>query len=122
MICTDSEVKGANERVHPRCVGSFPRAIAKYVRENPVISLPEMIRKMTSLPASVYGLEGKGSIEIGMDADLCIFDAERLTDRADYINGSLANEGLHYVIVDGKTVLSNGKYRGIRAAKVLTKE
>ena len=122
MICTDAEVKGTNQRVHPRVIGSFPRAIAKYVREKSVVSLPEMIRKMTSLPATVYGLKDKGRIEIGMDADLCVFDAERLTDHADYINCSLANEGFHYVIVDGKIALRNGAYCGIRAAKVLTKE
>lgn len=121
MICTDSAVKSTNNRYHPRLVGSFPRAIAKYVREDPIVSLPEMIRKMTSLPASVYGLESKGRIEIGMDADLCIFDAERITDRADYVRCSLANEGLSYVIVNGKIVLSDGQYNGTRAAKVLTR-
>ena len=121
MICTDSEIKGTSQKHHPRLVGSFPRAIAKYVREKSIVSLSEMIRKMTFLPASVYGLKGKGSIEVGMDADLCIFDAERITDRADYVNCSLTNEGLHYVIVNGKIVLSNGQYNGARAASVYTK-
>ncbi|MBQ8407808.1 MAG: D-aminoacylase [Clostridia bacterium] len=121
MICTDSGVKGKAVKHHPRLVASFPRAIAKYVREDSVVSLPEMIRKMTSLPARVYGLEEKGIIREGMDADLCIFDAERITDRADYINCSLANEGLCYVILDGKTVLENGCYNGTRAARVCTK-
>ncbi len=122
MICTDSAVKGTAIKHHPRLVGSFPRAIARYTREFPVTSLPEMIRKMTSLPAQVYGLDGKGSIRVGMDADLCIFDAKRITDRADFINCSLANEGIHYVIINGKVVLENGHYNGVRAAKVYTKE
>ncbi len=122
MICTDSAAKGSSVKHHPRLVASFPRAIAKYARELSVISLPEMIRKMTSLPAQVYGLDGKGIIRIGMDADLCIFDAKRITDRADFINCSLANEGIHYVIVNGKVVLQNGRYNGIRAAKVYIKE
>ncbi len=121
MICTDSAVKGKSERCHPRLIGSFPRAIARYTRELSVTTLPEMIRKMTSLPAQVYGLTDKGSIQVGMDADLCIFDAERITDRADFINCALANEGLHYVIINGKVVLRNGHYNGTRAAKVYTK-
>ena len=122
MICTDSEVKGNREKYHPRLVGSFPRAIALYVREKHVLSLTEMIRKMTSLPASVYGLKNKGSIEIGMDADLCVFDAERIKDHADYINCTLANEGFYGVIVNGKIVSRGGQYNGTRAAKVFTKQ
>ena len=121
MICTDSAAKGEGEKYHPRLVGSFPRAIAKYVREHSVVSLPEMIRKMTSLPASVYELNGKGSIGVGMDADLCIFDAHTITDHADFINCSLANEGIYYVVLDGKIVLEHGNYNGTRTAKVYTK-
>ena len=73
---------------------------------------------MTSLPASVYGLKTKGLIREGMDADLCIFDAQRITDRADFISFSEDNEGLSYVIIDGKTVLENGVYNGTRAGKI----
>lgn len=122
MICTDSAVKSNEAKHHPRLLASFPRAIARYARELSVTTLPEMIRKMTSLPAQVYGLKGKGVIRVGMDADLCIFDAERITDRADFINDSLANEGLYYVVLNGKVVLQDGKYNGIRAARVYTKE
>ena len=73
---------------------------------------------MTSLPAHVYGLAAKGRIAEGMDADLCIFDPEKLRDRATYQQSSLNNEGLRYVIVDGRIVLEDGSYNGTRAGKV----
>ena len=54
----------------------------------------------------------------GMDADLCIFDPETIIDRADFLDPSAKNEGLAYVIVDGKIVVEDGVYNGTRAAKV----
>ncbi len=121
MICTDAAVRTVEKHAHPRMVGSFPRAIGRYAREKKVIPLIEMIKKITSLPASVYGLTTKGVIEQGYDADLCIFNADTIIDKADFTNAFLANEGLEYVIVDGKIVLKKGKYNGIRAAKIMTK-
>ncbi len=118
MICTDASVAGASSSFHPRLRASFPRAIAKYVNDKKLLSLPEMIRKMTSLPAHVYHLDSKGIIAEGYDADLCIIDADNVTDCADYINCTPNNKGLEYVIIDGKTVLENGAYNGTRAGKV----
>jgi len=65
MICTDSGVAGNNKVYHPRLRATFPRVLGRYVRERGVVSLPEMIRKMTSLPAYVYGLDSKGKIAEG---------------------------------------------------------
>lgn len=118
MICTDSSVAGNLQHYHPRLRASFPRALGRYAIEKGVVSVPEMIRKMTSLPAHVYGLAAKGRIAEGMDADLCIFDPEKLRDRATYQQSSLNNEGLRYVIVDGSIVLEDGSYNGTRAGKV----
>lgn len=119
MSCTDSAAAGKSTFYHPRLGASFPRMLGRYVRERGVVTLPEMIRKMTSLPAHVYGLTGKGIIAEGMDADLCIFNADTIIDHADFIHFSLPNEGLQYVIIDGKIVLEDGKYNGTRAAKVI---
>lgn len=119
MICTDSGVKGNATYCHPRLRASFPRALGVYARERGVISIPEMIRRMTSLPAHVYKLDTKGIIAEGMDADICIFDADKLIDRANYKDCFLKNEGLDYVILDGKVVVEDGVYNGIRAGKVV---
>ena len=120
MICTDSGVKGNATYCHPRLRASFPRALGEYARNRGIVSIPEMIRKMTSMPAHVYKLEGKGVIAEGMDADICIFDADKIIDRADFKNCFEKNEGLSYVIVDGKIVVEDGVYNGTRAGKVIT--
>ena len=103
MICTDSGVKTPTTTTHhPRLRGSFPRVLGRYVRERKVTTLPEMIRKMTAMPAAVYGFQTKGLIREGMDADICIFDPDTIIDRAEYANPHPHAEGLDYVIVGGK--------------------
>jgi N-acyl-D-amino-acid deacylase len=122
MICTDSSIAGSRHHFHPRLRSSFPRALGLYARDKGTVSIPEMIRKMTALPAHVYGLKTKGLIAVGMDADLCIFNMETLRDRADYQNPTLNNMGLEYVVIDGKIVLEQNVYNGIRAAQVYRKK
>ncbi len=119
MICTDSSVVKSNSKYHPRLRASFPRAIAKYVRERGVIPLPEMIRKMTSLPAKVYNLHNKGLIKEGYDADLCVFDYKSIRDRATFTDPSLRAEGFNYVMISGKIVCENAVYNGTKAAKII---
>lgn len=121
MIGTDSDMGGHSKLYHPRLRGTFPRVLGKYVREEKVTSLPEMIRKMTSLPAHVYDLPGKGRIVEGYDADICIFDPEKIRDAADYVNCSLPNQGLHYVLIDGKVVVENNQYNGTRAGRMFVR-
>ena len=113
MIGTDSGVARDSTHYHPRLRGTFPRVLGRYVREAKVTTLPEMIRKMTSLPARVYGFSTKGRIAEGMDADLCIFDPEKILDRADFQNCTLRAEGLHYVIVGGRIAAKDATATGI---------
>ena len=122
MVCTDSGVAKGRTHYHPRLRGTFPRVLGKYVREEQITDLPEMIRKMTSLPAYVYGLPTKGRIAVGMDADLCIFDAAAVTDGADFVHCTVPNRGLCYVLIDGKVVLEQNRYNGTRAAAVIAKK
>ena len=121
MIGADSDMAHKEGKRHPRYRATFPRVLGKYVREEAVTSLPEMIRKMTSLPAQVYGLPKKGRIAEGYDADICIFDPDRIQDIADYVNCHAPNEGLHYVLIGGKIVVENNSYTGIRAAQCYRK-
>lgn len=122
MICTDSSVARNHSAYHPRLRGTFPRALGKYVRERGVVSLPEMIRKMTSLPAYVYSLAGKGLLQEGYDADICIFDADTIRDRCDFTHPHERAEGLRYVLVDGKVVVEDAVFNGTRAAKLVRRK
>lgn len=112
MICTDSGVAPKTATFHPRLKASFPRAIARYVREKGVVTLPEMIRKMTAMPAAVYGLKTKGLVWEGMDADLCIFDPENLRDCATFQQPDQRCQGLDYVIIGGQVAAQNALATG----------
>ncbi len=123
MVCTDSGSLINPDTVHhPRLRGSFPRVLGRYVREKGITTLPEMIRKMTSMPARVYGFKSKGIIREGMDADICIFDADKIIDRAEYTSCFERCEGLSFVIVDGEIVAEDAVYNNKRNAKVLLRE
>ncbi len=121
MICTDASVARGKTTFHPRTKGSFPRALGRYVREKKVVSLPEMIRKMTSMPARVYGLNTKGLIWEGMDADICIFDAEKIIDHSDFTNCDRRAEGLNYVILNGEIVVEDAVYNGKKEGRLILK-
>ena len=119
MICTDSSVACNNKFYHPRLRATFPRVLAHYVRDRQVVGLPEMIRKMTSLPAQVYGLGSKGYIRPGFDADICIFDPEKIRDKATYTDPCYGAEGLNFVIVGGKIAAENAVATNQIGGKVL---
>ena len=122
MICTDSSIAGNSQFYHPRLRGSFPRVLGRYVRQRNVVSLPEMIRKMTSLPAQVYGLKSKGRIQVGFDADICVFDPETIIDKATYTEPYQRAKGLHLVIVGGTIAAQNAVSTGKTAGKVLLRK
>jgi N-acyl-D-amino-acid deacylase len=122
MICTDSSVARNATIYHPRLRAAFPRAIGEYCRKRGVVSLPEMIRKITSLPASVYGFDGKGLIREGYDADICIFDSEKLIDRATFTEPTHKAEGLNYVIIAGKVACEDAVYIGAASGKAIRRK
>ena len=104
---------------HPRSYGNFPRLIARYVREQRVLTLEEAIRKMTSWPATRMRLPSRGVIREGCWADVVIFDYEKLQDRATYAQPLLSPEGIDYVLVNGQVVVDHGKHTGARPGQVL---
>lgn len=104
---------------HPRSYGNFPRVIARYVRDMPVLSLPEAVRKMSSWPATRMRLHDRGMIRAGMWADVVIFDLDRIRDRATYEQPYLDPEGIDYVLVNGRVVVANNRHTGARPGKVL---
>lgn len=105
--------------VHPRVYGSFPRVIRRFVGEKGIFSLEEAVRKMTSKPAEVLGLQGKGLIAPGMDADLCIFDPKEVKDNAYYKNPTELSSGFDYVLVGGQIAMDHGKMTAARAGRAI---
>lgn len=104
---------------HPRAYGNFPRLVARYVRDETVLSLPEAIRKMTSWPATRYRLADRGLIKEGCWADVVIFDYDKIQDRATYEQPLLTPVGIDYVFVNGQVVVDHGKHTGARPGMVL---
>jgi N-acyl-D-aspartate/D-glutamate deacylase len=105
---------------HPRSYGTFPRILARYVRETGTLSLEEAVRKMTSWPATRMGLERRGVIREGAWADITVFDLGRVRDRATYEEPVLFPEGIEYVLVNGVVVIEDGgKHTGARPGHVL---
>ncbi len=104
---------------HPRNYGTFPRVIAEYVRRRRVLTLPEAVRKMTSLPARRLGLWDRGIIRPGMKADLTIFNYYTVRDTATYENPHSYPVGIEYVIVNGEVVVENGRHTGARPGRLL---
>ena len=120
MICTDSRAPGGNIQHHPRLRGSFPRALGVYVRERKVLSWEEMIHRMTAMPAEFFGVKNKGLLKVGYDADLCIFDPEKIIDKCDFTDCHKHAEGLNYVLVNGQIVARDGYHTGALPGKVIT--
>ncbi len=104
---------------HPRAYGTFPRILAKYVRDMGVLSLEEAVRKMTSLPAGRIGLWDRGLIRPGMVADLVAFDLDEVGDTATYTDPHRYPNGIIWVIVCGEPVVEQGEHTGLLRGKVL---
>ncbi|MFA5834710.1 MAG: amidohydrolase family protein [Bacteroidota bacterium] len=104
---------------HPRTYGTFPRAISYYQKERNVCSLPEMIRKMTSMPAQKIGLKDRGVIAEGKAADIVIFDYATIKDNATFLNPHQFPTGIPFVIVNGQFAVDNNSITGKLAGKVL---
>ncbi len=104
---------------HPRGAGAFPRVLARYVREQRLLTLEESIRKMTALPATRLGLKDRGMIREGWIADLVLFDPRRVRDRSTFREPHLLPEGIEYVFVNGRLVWERGRPTGERPGRIL---
>ena len=111
--------KGQARTCHPRAVGTFPRYLGRYIRERKILSRQEGIHRITGMPAERYGLNGKGLIRTGMDADLVLFDYETITDGDDFKHPFLPNTGIERVMIAGKTVVERNEPTGIRNGRFL---
>lgn len=109
------------ELVHPRCFGTFPRVLGKYVREEKLMDWEQAVYKMTGGPAGKIGLKNRGVLKKGNFADIAIFNPETIIDRATFENPFQYPEGIEYVIINGKIAIDKGKYTGQMAGQVLRK-
>ena len=94
---------------HPRAAGTYARVLGKYVREEHVLSLMDALRKMSFLPAQRLNLSTKGRLQVGADADIVVFDPQRVTDRATFENPAQFSEGIPYVMVNGVCVVKDSR-------------
>ena len=104
---------------HPRAYGTFPRVLAKYVREDKALTLEDAIRKFSALPAQRMRLTDRGVLKSGMWADVVIFDPATVHDRATFDNPNQLSEGMEYVLVNGVPVIDKGQMTGQLPGKVL---
>ncbi|MCA1730260.1 MAG: D-aminoacylase [Actinobacteria bacterium] len=118
LIASDS-LHDQAEKPHPRLYGTFPHVLAKYVREDRVLTLEEAIRKMTSFPARRFRLGMRGLVAPGYAADLVVFDPETISDRATYNDPKRFPEGISCVLVNGEIVVESGVHRGVRAGRAI---
>ncbi len=104
---------------HPRAYGNFARLLGKYVREEGVIPLAEVIRKLTSLPAENLGLDRRGLLKEGMFADIVVFDPNTVADKATFERPHQYAVGMNYVLVNGQLVLDKRTHTGAKPGRAL---
>jgi len=116
-ICSDAgsiptEEPFIKESTHPRTYGSFARLLSRYVRDEKILTLPEAVRRMTSLPAANLKIAKRGSLVIGNYADIVVFDPDQVKDKATFENSHQYAEGIDHVFVNGVQVLKDGNHTG----------
>jgi N-acyl-D-amino-acid deacylase len=119
MMVGSDGIPDLRGRPHPRLFGTFPRVLAHYVRERGVLTLPEAVRRMTALPAAIFGLSERGSIRPGYWADLVLFDAQAVRDTATYDEPQQLPAGIGYVVVNGRIAFEHGEGTGVAAGRML---
>jgi N-acyl-D-amino-acid deacylase len=104
---------------HPRAFGTFARVLGKYVREEKLLSLEEAVRRLTSLPAFNLKIKNRGKLQTGCFADIVIFDANEIADKATYEDPKQYAVGMKHVFVNGGQVLNNGEHTGAMPGRIV---
>ena len=104
---------------HPRAFGTFPRVLRRFVAGRQTLGFEEAIKRMTSLPADIFGLRDRGRIQTGRYADLVILERETVADTATYERPYSLPVGIEHVYVNGRAVISNGIFTHARPGRVL---
>ena len=120
MVGSDGIPHSGGGTPHPRLYGSFPRVLGHYSRDKGVLTRSEAIRKMTSVPAVRYGLDGRGEVTVGAAADLVVFEPDKIGDRGSYSERAYP-DGITHVLVNGQLSLSPEGLTGQRGGKILSR-
>jgi N-acyl-D-amino-acid deacylase len=123
MIASDGSPRRLGEDVpHPRSYGNNARVLGRYVRELKLLTLPEAVRRMTSLPAQTFHLKDRGVLKAGAHADIVIFDPDKVSDPATFSDPHHFAEGFDHVIVNGGVTIRHGKLTDVRSGGPLRME
>jgi dihydroorotase/N-acyl-D-amino-acid deacylase len=117
MIGSDGLPTGG--KPHPRLYGTMARVIEKFVRETPLITLEDAVRKMTSLPAAKHRIKDRGLLRTGCFADVVVFDPATIADVATYAEPRQYPAGIDYVVVNGQVAVDRGAQTDARAGRML---
>jgi len=120
VVGSDSLPPGMGGNPHPRAFGTFPRVLSHYVRERKTIGFEAAIRKMTSLPASIFSIPSRGTIGPGFTGDLVAFDRNAISDDLDFKASDKPPKGIAWVMQAGEIVVKDGDYIGPRRGRRLT--
>ena len=107
---------------HPRTFGNFARVYARYVRDEKLISVPEAVRKMTSLPAANLGIAKRGLLKEGYFADVAVFDPHTIQDHATFEKPRQLTTGVSEVFVNGVEVVHDGQHTGAKPGRVVRRD
>jgi len=107
---------------HPRTFGNFARVYARYVRDEKLMTVPEAVRKMTSLPASNLGIAKRGLLRPGYFADIAVFDPATVQDHATFEKPRQLATGVSEVFVNGQQVVRNGEHTGEKPGRVVKRD
>ncbi len=118
MTCTDGRPPSPSQNVtHPRVFGAFTRKLRRFVLDEGIITLPFAIRSMTGLAADFLRVDDRGYLRAGAVADIAVFDAERIRDRATYDQPRQPSEGTVHVLVNGRFAMRDGDPTGALAGR-----
>ena len=118
-VANDPASEMAADKTHPRTYGTYPRVLARYVRDREVLSLGEAVRRMTSLPAQRLGLADRGTLRAGAMADITVFDPRAVSDAATFDDPHRFPVGIPHVVVNGRLALENGVQTDVLSGRVL---
>ncbi len=119
MMVGSDGIPDLRGRPHPRLFGTFPRVLARYVRERGILKLPEAVRRMTSLAADTFGMQLRGRIQTGYWADLVLFDPDVIMDTATYDDPKQYPLGIEAVWVNGSLALQQGHHHNAGSGRML---